>query len=106
MLRNIPITCPIIATCVNNSSNHRAVLFIPGGDEIMSGKETMQGDPPAVFLYVLDSLLLLDTLLTQNKKHAAYVDNLTCSSKLRECAIWWHKISKLGPKIGFFPKEI
>ena len=52
----------------------------------------MQGDSAAVLLYALGSLLSLDAVLTQNTKHAAYADNFSCSSKLQERTIWWHKI--------------
>lgn len=58
----------------------------------LSGERTMQGDSTAVLLYALGSLLSLDAVLTQNTKHAACADNFSCSSKLQERTIWWHKI--------------
>ena len=105
VLHNIRITSPIIATYVNNSYNHQAILFIPGCNEIISGERTMQGDSAVVTLYALDSLLLLDVVSSKNTKHAAYADNLSCSSKLQERTIWSHKISKLDPKEWLFFKE-
>lgn len=62
----------------------------------------MQSDSAAVTLYTLDSLLILDAVLTQNAIHAAYADNLRCSSKLQGRTIWCHKISKLVPNNVFF----
>ena len=86
-------------------TTHQVILFIPGCDEIISGERTMQGSSAAATLHALNSLLLLDTVSTQNTKDAAYTDNLNCSSKLQECTIRWQTISERGPKNGFFKKR-
>lgn len=105
MLHNTRITCPIIATCVINTYNHQARVFIGGGDEIISREGTTHGGPAAVTICTLGSLPLLDTLLTQNTKQAAYADNLSCADNVHNLAIWRHKVNKLGPKIGYFREE-
>lgn len=42
---------------------------------------------------------------TQSTIHAVYANDLICAGNVQNFAIRWHKINKLGPRIGYFPKE-
>ena len=104
MLHNIRIICPIIATYVINSYHQQARLFISGGSEITSAEGTTQGDPTAMPIYALGSIPLLDATVTDNTKHAAYADDISCAGKLTSILAWWKKLNIFGPKVGYFPK--
>lgn len=54
----------------------------------------------------LGSKPILDFVLTQNKKDAAYADYLNCVAKSQNLATRWHKTNKLCPRIVYFNKEI
>ena len=104
MLHNIRIICPIIATYVINSYSREARLFISGGEEITSAEGTTQGNPTAMTIYALGSLPLLSITTTDNTKHPAYADDISCVGKLRNMLTWWNKLNTFGPKLGYFPK--
>ena len=105
MQHNIQITWPLIAIYVASNYNHHTRRSISGGDEIISDKETSQGDSAAKTIYALGSLPLFDVVPTQSSKHAVYADDLSCAGKAQNFDIWWLKINKIGSKIGYFPKE-
>ena len=42
---------------------------------------------------------------TQSTIHVVYANDLICAGNVQNFAIRWHKINKLGPKIGYFPKR-
>ena len=94
MLHNIRIICPIIATYVINSYSREARLFISEGEEITT----------AMTIYALGSLPLLSITTTDNTKHPAYADDISCVGKLRNMLTWWNKLNTFGPKLGYFPK--
>ena len=96
----------MIVTYVINTYNHQAILFISGSDKILLTEGTTQGDPAPMVIYALGSLPLLDVVLTQNTKHAAYADDLSCVGKSQNLATRWHKTNKLRPGIAYFMKEI
>lgn len=81
MQHNIQITCPLVAIYVASIYNHHARRSISGGDEIISDKETSQGDSAAKTIYALGSLPLFDVASTQSSKHTVYADDLSCAGK-------------------------
>ena len=58
-LHNIQVQCPIIATYAINTYRLSARLFITAGQEILSSEGPTQGDPLAMGLYTLASILSL-----------------------------------------------
>ena len=66
MRHSIRIICPI------SSYSQGAKLFIPGGEKISSAEGTTQGDPTAMPIYALESLLLLNIATTDITKRVAY----------------------------------
>ena len=105
MLHNIPIICPIIATYVINSFSRETRLFRSGGEEIRSAEGTTQGDPTAMPVYVLGSLLVLNITTPDNTKYAAHADDINCVGKLRNILTWWNKLNTFCPKWDIFQRQ-
>ena len=103
LLHNIKIVCPELAIFVINTYKKKARLFMSGGKEIKSSEGTSQGDPVAFPLYALALAPLLETIETADVKHVAYADDLSSGGKLKQLLIWWKKLQKYGPLLGYFP---
>ena len=101
VVRDIRITCPIIATCVISAYNRQARLFIACGDEWWCYERWC-----SCYNYIeIRFIVVIRVVSTQNTKHVSYADGLHCPCKLQNLEIWWHKINKLGSKIGYILKE-
>ena len=107
-LRNIGITCPIIATYVRNCYSIPARLFVIGGTEIKSNEGTTQGDPLGMAIYAIATTPLLDAMANSieddAQKEVAFADDITAAGKLRSLRKWWDTIVKIGPKFGYNPQ--
>ena len=106
LLHNIQYLCPQMSTYVRNCYGNPSRLFIAGGKELSSSEGTTQGDPLAMPAYGVSILPLLLLIKDGDEalKHVAYADDIGGGSKLQNVKMWWDRIVKLGPKIGYFPK--
>ena len=62
-LHNIQIVCPRPAT-INTYRNPSRLLFVIGGEEMLSGEGTTQGDPLAMPFYAVSIFVLISYLHT------------------------------------------
>ena len=56
-------------------------------------------------IYAMGSLPLLNITTTDNTKHAAYADDISCVAKLRNTLTWYNKLNKFWPKNEIFFKS-
>ena len=107
-LHNIKHICPPIANFVRNCYNVPARLFVLGGKELLSHKDTIQGDPTVMAIYVIALIPLLKHLATfypdRDLKMVAFTDDLIDAGKLLELRSWWKILLDVGPKYRYFPK--
>ena len=103
-LHNIRVQCPIIATYAVNTDRLSARLFIIGGQEILSGEGTTQGDPLAMGLYALSIQPLITSLQGACKiKQCWFADDASGAGPVAEIKRWWDTLSAIGPYFGYYP---
>ena len=101
MLNKILMICPVIAIYVINLYTQETRLLILGGEEITSVEGIIQGDPTAISIYALGSLLLLNVTTTDSTKYATYTDDISHTGILKNILTWWNKLNTFG----HFPKS-
>ena len=95
LLHNVEISCPEIATYINNCYLKPSRLFITGGEEISSNKGTTQEDLIAMEMYALGLMTLLTSIIsnyTGNLIHVAFADELIGVGKIYELVEWWKNV--------------
>ena len=95
LLHNVKISCPKIATYINNCYMKPFRLFITGGEEISSNKGTTQEDLIAMEMYALGLMPLLTSIIsnyTGNLIHVAFADELIGVGKIHESIEWWKNV--------------
>ena len=100
-LINILRSCPTIAPALINMYRHESSLFI-GGEIIPSCEGTTQGDPLAMAMFALATLLLMNKL-SQDVKQCWYADDASAGGELQRIKDWWDGLTQLGPQYGYFP---
>ena len=100
-LINILRSCPSIAPALINMYRHESSLFI-GGGIIPSCEGTTQGDPPAMAMFTLATLPLMNKL-SQDVKQCWYADDASAGGKLQHIKDWWDGLTQLGPQYAYFP---
>ena len=61
-----------------------------------------QGDPLAIAMFAIATILLIQKLPSENKQ-MWYADNSTAGGLLSELCTWWDQLSTLGPAFDYFP---
>ena len=79
-------------------------LFVMGGTEIKSQEGKTQGDLAAMPVYGLATVPLLESVSTNEKKQAAYADDLISAGQLQPLLNWWEYLLKVAPTVGYYPK--
>ena len=103
-LCNIWITCPEIATYINNTYRKPARLFVTGGKELLSQEGTTQGDPLAMPWYSLSTTTLIQYLHenVENVSQAWLADDAAGAGKVRNLKKWFIELSEAGKHYGYF----
>ena len=100
-LQNIRILCPPLATILINTYRAPTELFVDG-DTLHSREGTTQGDPLAMPMYALATILLINKL-KGNSKQIWYADDAAAVGKLAELRVWWDLLAREGPDFGYYP---
>ena len=101
-LHNIRVLCPTLATNVINTYRSPALLFITGGEELISAEGTTQSDPLALSLYALSLQPLITRLhFSSAAKQCWFADKATGSGSLQDVRTWWDELSESGSVIGY-----
>ena len=91
-------------TCVRVLVNTYRVgvnMYI-GGESIMSVEGTTQGDPMA--MYALGTLpLIRRSNPSKLIQQVWYADDGSAGGSLSDLLDWWHQLTDLGPKYGYYP---
>ena len=104
-LRNISVTCPIIAPYAINTYRNPAHLFVVGGHELLSAERTTQGDPVSMAFYGISLVPLMPKLNEASETVQCWLaDDASCSGKVRDILKWWLFLKTVGPKFDYFPK--
>ena len=104
MLNKILMICPVIVIYVINLYTQETRLLILGGEEIASVEGIIQGDPTAISIYAVGSLLLLNVTTTDSPKYATHRDDISYIGILKNILTWRNKLNTFGPKTGYFLK--
>ena len=108
MLHNLKFICPIIATYIINCYATPSRLFIVGGGELLSKKETTQDDLTALGAIALSILTLIKSLLQfinlneMNAKEVVFLDDFSVAVSLNNIEDYRDKLIAIGPKYGYF----
>ena len=103
-LHNIRVLCLTLATHVIITYRQPALLFITGGEELISAEGTTHGDPLSMSLYPISLLPLITRLhVSSAAKQCWFADDATGSGSLKDLRKWWDKLSESGPPLGYFP---
>ena len=132
MLHNIRIKCPPFHQYLKNTYGVASNLYINGGERnkrniLYSHEGTTQGDPVAMSMYAIGMSILQSSLTVETPavcdiqtgrytdqpaqdpnpqilvKNVAYADDLSGAGNLEKVLEWWHQLSDLGPKYGYYP---
>ena len=110
-LHNIKIICPPLSLFTFNCCATKARLFVICGLEILSSEGTTQGDPIAMVVYGIAIIPMIMMMVEMNDESdditriAGYADDISATGKLKQLRRWLDKISKLGPKFGYYPQN-
>ena len=83
-LRNIRILCPVLARMLTNMYQSHSMHFIDG-DHILPHEGTTQGDPLAMAMYAIGTLLFIHTL-HGDVTHVWHADD--ASAGWTACIMW------------------
>ena len=84
-LHNIRVLCLTLATHVIITYRQPALLFITGGEELISAEGTTHGDPLSMSLYAISLLPLITRLhVSSAAKQCWFADDATGSSSLQD----------------------
>ena len=100
-LHNIRFECPSFSAILINTYREASDLLIDG-DVTYSMEGTTQGDPLAMAMYAISTLLLIrrfHSLVTQ----VWYADDAAASSSLNNICDWWDDLQKTSPSNCYFP---
>ena len=103
-LRNVEVVCPVLAPILANTYQQDVLLF-SGGNTILSSEGITQGDPLAMAMYAIRTLLLI-TQLQGIVKQCWYADDSTSGGDLCRLRQWWDLLLLLGPRYGYFPNRV
>ena len=99
-LHNIRRICPSLATILINTYRNPSELFVDG-NTIWSQEGTTQGDPLAMPMYALATILLIQKL-SSDVLQVWYADDATAAGKLPSLREWWNRLTTHGPAFGYF----
>ena len=100
-LHNISRICPPLSSILTNTYRAPTDLFVDG-DTILSQEGTTQGDPLAMPMYALATILLIKEL-DGHCTQIWYADDAAAVGKIMDLRDWWDKLTSLGPRYGYFP---
>ena len=84
-LHKIRVLCQTLATYVINTYKQPALLFITGGEELISAEGTTQGDPLSMSLYAISLQPLITRLhFSSAAKQCWFADDATGSGSLQD----------------------
>ena len=63
---------------------------------------TTQGDPLAMPMYAITTVLLIQRL-NKDVKQVWYADDAASLGKVDQIRSWWDRLVKLGPGYGYYP---
>ena len=99
-LRNILHLCPSFGRVLVNTYRVGVNMYI-GGESIKSVEGTTQGDPMAMAMYAIGMLPLIRS--SNPIQQVWYADDGSAGGSLSGLLDWWHHLTDLGPKFGYFP---
>ena len=103
MLLNIQRLCSFLATILINTYRAPSELFVDG-DVLLSQEGMTQGDPLAMPMYALATILLIRKLKDSvNEVYQVwYADDASGAGKIHKLRKWWDQIDLARPKFGYF----
>ena len=102
-LRNILHLCPSIGRVLVNIYRVGVNMYI-GGESIMSVEDTTQGDPMTMAMYALGTFPLIHRSNPSKLiQQVWYADDGSAGGSLSNLLDWWHQLTDLGPKFGYYP---
>ncbi len=103
-LHNVQFLCPSLSTALINMYHAPTELFVDG--VVLSSEEgTTQGDPLAMPLYAMASLIQrLDDV--KGVRQVWYADDASGTGGLASVHSWWNKLSMIGPAFGYFANAL
>ena len=102
-LCNILHLCPSIGRVLVNIYRVGVNMYI-GGESIMSVEGTTQGDPMTMAMYALGTFPLIHRSNPSKLiQQVWYADDGSAGGSLSNLLDWWHQLTDLGPKFGYYP---
>ena len=103
-MSNVWITCPEIATYINNTYRKPSRLFVTGGKEMLSQEGTTQGDPLAMAWYSLATTTLIEHLHNEveSVSQVWLADDAAGAGKVDQLKKWFTALSSAGKNFGYF----
>ena len=98
-LHNIRFLCPALSTILINSYRAPTELFIDG-EVLLSQEGTTQGDPLAMPMYALATILLIKSL-PESVSQVWYADDATALGTVSQLRVWWDDLAEKGPSFGY-----
>ena len=103
-LHNIMRICPPLSTILINTYRAPTDLFVDG-DIVQPQEGAMEGDPLAMSMYALATILLIKKL-DGPCKQVWCSDDAVAVGSMTDFHDWWEKLTILGPKYGYFPNPL
>ena len=101
-LRNILHLCPSFGRVLVNTYRVGVNMYI--GLSIMSVEGPTQGDPMAMAMHALGTLPLIHRSNPSKQiQQVWYADDGSAGGSLSDFLDWWHQLTDLGPKFGYYP---
>ena len=70
---------------------------------ILSSEGTTQGDPLAMAMFAIATILLIHRLKeSSSASQVWFADDATAGGELRSLKEWWDELEQIGPDFGYF----
>ena len=104
-LNNLPSICPTLAPILINTYRQPSDLFI-GGKSLLLQEGTTQGDPLAMAMYALGTLLLINHLKHDSIHQIWFADDSAAGGSVHALKQWWTSLNEWGPCYGYLPNSL